>query len=226
MTRLYHFWSSPTSQRIRLALAYKQISYQDIPLSYWDDETFFELGVQRSVPVLVTEQHTLTDSLEILHNIDHLFPDSPTLVSGIIDEAAWQATLAWRESVESILQRLYAPILLAYDDIGKDENAIADYKNSVQRRFGLSVENLANDRYDAFAELEKKSRLRELGKHLAKNRFYAGKLSIADLLITADLYPLQLLDGVNMPIDLLYYLRRVEEACNLNLRAGMLINID
>jgi glutaredoxin 2 len=49
-----------------------------------------------------------------------------------------------------------------------------------------------------------------------------GEPSIADALLAADLYPLQILDGISLPIDLMYYLRRVEETCATSLDAGLL----
>lgn len=223
MTTLYHFWSSPESQRVRLALEYKGIDYQDTPLAYHDDETFFDLGIGRTVPVLLFDDGTrLTDSIRILKGIDDLFPDTPPLVAGKIDAEAWKALLEWREHVDAILQRLYAPALPAYRGIGDEPEALTAYKAEVQRRFGMSVEELANDRYDGYGQLDRVTRLDSLARHLAERRFYMGEPSIADMLLAADLYPVQILDGISLPINLMYYLSRVEEICGTSLRDGLL----
>lgn len=225
-TQLYFFHSSTGSQRLRLALSFKQVPYKTHSLDYWDDETFFELGVARRVPVLcLSDGRVLQDSAEILWQIDELFPDTAPLVNGLIDEPAWHALLDWRQSVEVTLQRLYAPILMAYEDIGGNEESAAAYKRSVQKRFGLTVEALANDRYANFSELQSRSRLPALAKHLAANQYYMGRFSIADCLLAADLFPLQIMDGINLPIDLLYYLQRVENTAGANLRDGMLVEV-
>lgn len=223
MPALYHFWSSPQSQRVRLALNYKDIEYEDRPLPYHDDETFFELGISRQVPVLQLDDGTLlTDSLTILRRIDELFPGTPGLVGGRIDEPAWHALIDWRERCTAVLERLYAPVRPAYCGIGDDETALRAYKAEVQRRYGMTLEELANDRYDGFAQLDRLTRLPSLARHLAQHRFYTGRESIADMVLCADLAPLQTLDGISLPIDLMYYLGRVAESCGTDLEEGLL----
>jgi glutathione S-transferase len=223
MTELYHFWSSPAAQRVRLALSYKQVPYRDVAVDYHDDETFFDLGVARVTPVLRMGNGQLhTDSLQILWQIDELFPDTPPLVNDRIDRAAWDALLGWREQVDAVLERLYAPVRPAYRDIGADEAALHAYKADVQQRFGMSLEALANDRYDGYAQLDRITNLGALSRHLAKHRFYMGAISVADVLLFADLYPVQIMDGISLPIDLMYYLQRVAETCHTDPHEGLL----
>lgn len=223
MSTLYHFWSDPASQRIRLALHYKQAAFEERALDYDDDETFFELGLARRVPVLITDDgRTLTDALDILRHIDDYVPEGPPLVHGCIDEPAWRAVLDWRGKAEQILERLYAPVRPAYRGIGDDEARLKAYKAEVRQRFGMSLEALANDRYDGFAQLSKLTQLNALARHLAKNRYYMGHISIADMLLCADLHPIQVLDGISLPIDLMYYLKRVAETCHASLEEGLL----
>lgn len=223
MTTLYYFHSSPESARVRLALNYKHVTYEPRPLAFDDDETFFELGIARQVPVLRLDDGSLhTDTLAMLRRLDAWFPGTTPIFEGVIDESAWNALLAWRASVDPILQRLQAPVLPGYADIGGSENTLAAYKSLVQSRFGVRIEELVNDRYDAFAQFDRLTNLKMLAKHLARNRYYSGVPSAADMLLAADLFPLQILDGVSMPMDLMYYLQRMEEICRTNLREGLL----
>lgn len=226
MTALYYFHSSSNSQRVRLALGYKQLAWDDRPVAYADDETFFELGVARHVPVLrLDEGRLLTDSREILRSVDELFPGTPPLVTGRIDAAAWQALMEWRERVDPILERLRAPALPAYAEIGAEPDTLAAYKAEVQHRFGMSVEELANDRYSGYAQFERITRPNALAKHLARSGFYMGEPSIADLVLAADLYILQVLDGISLPLDLLYYFERVQDTCNIRLSDDLLVSV-
>ncbi len=226
MPELYFFHSSPAAQRLRLALGYKQVAYRPHALAYDDDETFFELGIARTVPVLRLEDgRLLTDSLAVLRRIDELFPDTPPLVDGRIDADGWQALLDWRQGVDAVLSRLHAPVLPAYGEVSADENTLAAYKAHVQHRFGMSVEELANDRYAGFEQLYAMTRMKSLAAHLAHSGYYMGQPSIADMVLTADLYPLQLLDGVSLPLDLMYYFRRVEEACHVALAEDLTVSV-
>lgn len=226
MTALYYFHSSGESQRIRLALGYKAVEFEDRPVPYEDDETFFELGVARQVPVLQLDNgRLLTDTREILAGIDTLFPGTPPLVEGRIDPGAWDALLQWREKVGPILERLRAPALPAYGEIGADPQTLAAYKAEVQHHLGMSVEELANDRYAGYAQFERITRLKALAQHLAQSGYYVGEPSIADLVLTADLFILQVLDGISLPLDLLYYFNRVQETCGVRLDEDLLVSV-
>ncbi|WP_018138701.1 MULTISPECIES: glutathione S-transferase family protein [unclassified Thioalkalivibrio] len=218
MATLYHFPHDAKADRLRLACGYKGVELETVALDWFDDETFFELGVARQSPVLQMDDGTLvTDTLTALRDIDHLFPTGEPLAEGVIPEDAWQALVDWRGKVDVVLDRLYAPLAPGFHGIGESAETLADYKAQVQHRFGLSLEELANDRYDGYNQLAKLSRLPELAKHLAASRFYLGHPSIADCVIAADLYPLQMHDGINLPVDMLYYLRRVEETFSTRL---------
>jgi len=209
--------------RVRLALAFKNIDLKSVALPFQEDEVFFELGVQRKVPVLVMpDGQVFQDSLQILWQIDELFPQSPPLVDERVDSDAWSALLQWRQVAEPYFQRLYAPLLLAYSDVAESQESIAEYKQQVQHALGVSVEMLANDRYSLYAQLESLSHLKSLSQLLARQGYYLSQPSIADCLLVADLYPLQLMDGINLPIDLLYYLQRIERESGLNMQQGLL----
>lgn len=218
---LYFFWSSMAAQRVRLALGYKHINYRAVALSRDDDETFFELGMARQPFVAVMGEAVFTDSTTLLAELDGRVGGVP-IFDGVLPSDAWAALLRWRDSVEHLLARLHAPVLPAFIDIAASEEAHLAYKADVERRFGLSVEALSNDRYDGYQQLSRVSRLPELARHLAREKFYfGGKLTAADCLLAADLFPLQLLDGVTLPVDLLYYLDRVEKACDASIREGL-----
>ena len=223
MHTLYHFAHDPKAQRLRLAFGAKRVPLNLEAVGWFDDETFFELGIARQSPVLQMPDGTLrTDSLAVLSEIDHLLPGEPALRSGVIDDAAWAALVEWRTKVDAVLERLYAPLAPGFHGIGDDTEALADFKAAVHHRFRMTLEELANDRYDGFGQFSRLSRLTDLSRHLARERFYIGRLSIADCLLAADLYPLQMHDGINLPVDMLYYLRRVEEACDIDLNRDWL----
>lgn len=219
MHEFYFFPSDVGAQRVRLALGYKAVGYRATALDYADDKTFFELGIGRRGCILRLADGTLLDdSIVILEGADALFGGAPIL-QGVLPPDAWHTLLAWRDAMGALLDRLSAPVLPAYSDIASSEANLAAYKGEVEQRFGMSVEALSNDRYAGYAQFAARSRLNELARHLARERFYYdSKISAADFVLAADLYPLQLLDGVSLPLDLMYYFERVEGCCNTDLR--------
>ena len=219
--RFYHFWFEPASERVRLALGAKGIEHERIIPDYDDDETFFEIGVARQAPVLVWDDGRVeTDSEMILRALDAHRPD-PALF-GPLQDAQWQALRAWRTKAARLLERLHAPVRPAYRGLGDHPSHLASYKASVVARFGATLEELANDRYGAYSQLDALTQFKDLGAFLAQHRFYAGRFSAADVLLAADLFALQLQDGITLPIDIMYYFERVQDVCGVDLRDGLI----
>ena len=226
MIKFYHRWSSMAAQQVRLALHYKSVEFISAPLTQDDDALWFDWGAARADLALLIPGHPIqTDALAILAELDTQTSGAP-IYQGIIDLEAWQALLTWRDANQNILQRLYAPVLPAFIDIGANETDLAQYKTTVALAYGMSVEALSNDRYDGYKQFAAQSHLTELGSHLAKHKFYLnGRFSACDIVLACDLFPLQLLDGVTLPIDLMYYIKRIEATCGGSLRDGLILTL-
>ncbi|MEJ2654936.1 MAG: glutathione S-transferase N-terminal domain-containing protein, partial [Acidihalobacter sp.] len=129
MPALYHFWSWPEAQRVRLALGFKGADFEDHPLVYGDDESFFELGVARSVPVLrLDDGSLLTDSVQILRDIDDLFPDGPPLVA--VHGTPWSSF-----NLRHLIESLSKAFTVHYYDLlgyGQSEKAPGDVSLGIQ----------------------------------------------------------------------------------------------
>ncbi len=214
----YQPWRHEGS-RLRLALAASHGPYETIALPFAADEVFFELGVGEYPALLQTETKLYTDSLEVLQQFSDLCPASSLATVSLAD---WQGLKAWHSANALLLERLYAPVALAAITFS-EETAREDYKNAIVNRFGQSVEALANDRYEAFQQFARQSQLNALSQHLEKNRFYNGQCSAADCWLTADLFPLQFLDGISLPIGLRYYWQRVMAFCGCDLSHDWLV---
>lgn len=218
---LYHHWSSPDCMRLRLALGAKKLDYDSRPLDFTDFETPLDLGFDRKLPILQWPDGSRNnDSLELLLDLEKRYAD-PALLHNVVDVAEWMAFLDWRNRLEHLRVRLVAPVRPGFSEIADDPDALALYKEECQQAFGLSPESLSNDRYDGYRQLEQMGQLRALAQKLAKNRFYAGHLSLIDILLTADFHLLRHLDGVTLPLDLMYYFQRVADACGEELDAGL-----
>jgi maleylacetoacetate isomerase len=81
--RLYHYWRSSSSWRVRWALDLKGVPVELIPVSLLDGESESAAHLARHplgyVPVLETPEGLLTQSSAIVHWIDQTFPGDPEL---------------------------------------------------------------------------------------------------------------------------------------------------
>lgn len=91
--RLYSYWRSSASWRVRIVLAYKKIKYEYVPISIAPDrneqhgEGFAEVNALRQVPVLewlhmgrrqrLTQSVAIVEHLEAIHPAPQLLPDDP-----------------------------------------------------------------------------------------------------------------------------------------------------
>src|SRR5437660_1610269 len=87
--RFYGFWRSSCSWRVRIALAYKEIPHEYVPVSLAQnqqyEEAFASRNTMRQVPVLEYEEagvvRCVAQSMAILELLDELYPSRPLLPS-------------------------------------------------------------------------------------------------------------------------------------------------
>jgi glutathione S-transferase len=79
--RLYHAWASTCSQKVRLALAEKDLAYDGVVLNLRRFEQlapeFLSINPRGLVPVLVHDGFVLTESTIINDYLDDAFPEQP-----------------------------------------------------------------------------------------------------------------------------------------------------
>jgi maleylpyruvate isomerase len=81
--RLYDYWRSSAAYRVRLALNYKGLRYQQVPVDLRKNAQrtaeFLEINPQGLVPVLEDDGVVLTQSLPILNYLEERFPEPALL---------------------------------------------------------------------------------------------------------------------------------------------------
>jgi maleylacetoacetate isomerase/maleylpyruvate isomerase len=81
--KLYNYFRSSASYRVRIALALKGLDYEYLPVHLTKNEQFKEsyaaVSASRLVPTLVDDDKVLTQSLAIIEYLDETHPEPPLL---------------------------------------------------------------------------------------------------------------------------------------------------
>ena len=89
--QLYGFWRSNAAFRVRVALALKQLPFEEIEVDILAgrqfDDDYAEVNVERVVPTLVHDGHRVFQSLAIMEYLDEVFPTPPLMPQDAQDRA-------------------------------------------------------------------------------------------------------------------------------------------
>ncbi|MGH8531099.1 MAG: maleylacetoacetate isomerase [Nevskiales bacterium] len=107
--KLYSYWRSSASYRVRIALALKRIAYETIPIHLvkngggQNSEDYRKLNPQGRVPLLVDGDFKLTQSMAILSYLESQYPQ-PALLPA--DARARARVWAFCEAINADIQPL------------------------------------------------------------------------------------------------------------------------
>jgi maleylpyruvate isomerase len=198
--RLYSYWRSSASWRVRIVLAHKKIDYEYVPVSIAPDrneqhgEGFGEVNALRQVPVLewmqrgtltrLTQSVAIVEHLEAIHPSPQLMPDDPLKRARV------------RELVEIV------------------NSGVQPLQNTAVTSH---VRKLAGD--DAAAAWAKEANLHGMTTLEAHLRAHGGRHAVGDTLTLADVFLVpQVYNATRFGVDVTKFPRVVEIAA----RAGEL----
>lgn len=170
--KLYSYFRSSSSYRVRVALALKGVKYEYIPVDLSPavhaqlEGDFEQINVLRQIPVLIWDEngaeHKLTQSVAIIEYLEERWPEPALLPADPLERAKVREAV---EIVNSGIQPLQNPSTLKVLRDGAGKEVETHFRNRVIAR-GL-------------AALEQR----------ARGPFFAGSaLSMADLFIVPQLY--------------------------------------
>ena len=125
--KLYGYWRSSTSYRLRCALEMKSIAYEQDPVNLLESaqkgEAFASRNPFATVPMLEADGRDRAQSMAIIEWLEEAYPDNPLLPADI--EQRYTA----RELAYAIATELHAPLnlpVLKYlkNDLGQPQDAI------------------------------------------------------------------------------------------------------
>ena len=118
--RLHEIPPSPNNIKVRIALGYKQLEYERVPLTleqYPGDRTeIIRVSRQPLTPVLVHGDHVMFDSASILRYLEANFPEAPPLFSG-----DWETMRAIEEWERMGRYKFSDPVSIIFDQAGRPE---------------------------------------------------------------------------------------------------------
>jgi maleylacetoacetate isomerase len=127
--KLYHYFRSSTSYRVRIALHLKNIAFEAIPINLLKSEQrsadYLEINPLGGVPALVDGDFVLSQSLAILNYLDNLNP-APSLAPGDAKDQAFvrQIALSIAEDIHPLINlktQKYLSDYFGVDEAGKKE---------------------------------------------------------------------------------------------------------
>lgn len=195
MIRLYSYYRSSTSYRVRIALNLKGLDYEVVPVHLvkgeQNEEKYKAVNPMEAVPTLVHDNFTLTQSLAIMEYLDDIVPQ-PALIFGTPEQKAYirQLTAIISTDIHPVTNLRVLKYLAS--EFGADEQRKNEWYGYWARKGMLAVEATLRHRgwSGDFA----------LDEHV----------SMADLAIVSQMYNLR---RYHLKIDDLPLCRRIEEHC-------------
>lgn len=128
---------SPYVWRVKMALAHKGLPFETVPWRMRERDALAFSG-QGLVPVMVDGDGTVVaDSWRIACHLDDAYPDLPTLMGRVLGRAHAIFVKHWVERViHPAMSRIIMPELLTV----VDEGDLAYFRETRERRFGMSLE--------------------------------------------------------------------------------------
>lgn len=131
---------SPFCWRVRMSLAHKGLAYETIPWRYSDKAKIIATG-QGAVPVIVDGETMIHDSWAIANYLEDEYPQRPLFGNA----AARGAALMIKFWTERTLHPLLLRILIMDIYAAIHENDRAYFRESREKRFGMTLEQIATD---------------------------------------------------------------------------------
>jgi len=142
---------SPPCWRVKMALRHLGLQAEEIPWRFTEKEAISFSG-QKLVPVLVDGDKTITDSWEIARYLEAAYPDRPRLFGGSVGEAEALFIKFWCEqTIHPVMLRIILPDLFQH----LHENDKAYFRESREKRFGMTLEEFASPTDETIASLRK-----------------------------------------------------------------------
>ncbi len=192
MLKLYHWWSSTCSRRVRIALAAKQLSwestYVNLPKFENLEPWYVALNPKGVVPTLVHDDRIIVESNFILEYLDDVWPEAPLRPEDPYERARMRI---WMDRFEHVLHRNVNVISFIrqgrykrYEHLSEEEREAAIRMQPTEEKRALLSDRLRNgisEEQMACAEARLAEILDDVEDALADRPWLNGdRMSLAD----------------------------------------------
>ena len=135
---------SPYCWRIKMALAHKGLSWEEVPVHFTDMDQLPKPNVG-TVPVLVDGDSVVSDSWAIAEYLDERYPDKPLFACAESKSAALLVKFWIERTVHPFITRMGVADFMAT----LHEKDKPYFRETREKRFGMPIEQYMSNREDA-----------------------------------------------------------------------------
>jgi len=189
---LYNWPTSTCSQKVRMCLNYKGLSWDERILDWKNDEHlsawYLELNPNGVVPTLVHDGKIVTDSSVINEYLEEVFPEP-----GLLPKDAWgkAQVRAWRQFIDEVptpairipsMNNRVAPV---FAQLGEDEYRDRVQRRTIRRHFYARMGKTGFAEAEVIESLERlRDTVQRMETALERSPWLAGRqMTIADISI-------------------------------------------
>ena len=130
MLKLWELAASPNSTKVRMALRFKGIEFETIPVDPTDRTAIVRVIGQELTPAIEDKGIVLNDSEAILQYLDANYPKSPRLFP--VDRAGRRLCENWRKELDEKVAKYWMPVFFHVIGQGDlDSSALKSYQDSL-----------------------------------------------------------------------------------------------
>lgn len=193
---LYGYWRSTAAYRVRIALAHKDLAYQNESVHLVKDggqqkaPAYTELNPQQLVPLLQDGDFSVNQSMAILEYLEEAYPQNPLLPKDVEERAVVRAFCQEIAADIHPLNNLRVLTYLKRTLDVSDEQKLAWYRHWIQVGFTALEQRLSSGQDGSYC--------------------FSDTLTLADLCLVPQMYNARRFD---CPLEAFPRLREIEANC-------------
>ena len=213
--KFYHYPHCPFCQRVRLVLKAKNITYQDVPLSYAEEKTPQRLIGKKMLPIIdFGDGKIMGESLDLIKELEKRFPEPSLTHQWIEPDLDWASNIAVR--APKYFDVVIPFFLDEFEGAPEfDAAGIKYFKEGKEAKRGKSFETMKQEAPAVYKE-NIIIILAEIVERV-EGGWVGQQFSLADCVLAADLSGLRSVKNIEIPPQIIAYIEKVEDQCGEDL---------